>query len=137
MSGSDGVPRAVFGGDTARMNREAQERLTAACDDAIPREMVGGETTRIDHAALKGLLERSEGMALGTPKNGLPVLDDSVMMTDEPVVETGCVVAVGEAVVEALGVDEAVVKQSRVRDVLIGGFLSLLVMAAWYCTTQL
>ena len=137
------------------MNREAQERLTAACDDAIPGEMNCGETTRIDQTALTGLIEKSEGIAHGTPKSGLPVLPDGPvieMVADEPVVETGSVVAVGEAVVEVLGsgavvevlgsgeevVSEAVVvKRSRGRDVLIGGLLSLLVMAAWYCSTQL
>jgi hypothetical protein len=146
------------------MNREAQERLAAAaaCDGAIPGEMVCGETTRIDQTALTGLLEKSEGIAIGTPKGGLPVLDEPEieMIADE---SAGNVVAVGESVVEVgvgevvvevgvgeveVGVAEAVVSEavivaaagkrpSRARDVLIGGVLSLLVMAAWYCSTQL
>ncbi len=153
---SDGVPRAVFGGDTASMNREAQERLTAACDDAIPTEMVGGETMRIEQAALTGLIEKSEGVANGTPKRGMPQLVD-----DEPEIEIiargsskqmGAVEPVGESVIESLApvVDDGavqamvarepsmpVMRQSRGRDVLIGGLLALIVMAAWYCATQL
>ena len=123
------------------MNREAQERLTAACDDdAVPGEMICGETTRIDQTALTGLIEKTVGIAVGTPRSGLPVLPDGPvieMVADEPV-ETGSVVAVGEVEVEVLVVSEAVVvKRARGRDVLIGGLLSLLVMAAWYCATQL
>jgi hypothetical protein len=138
-AGSDGVVHAVFDGTTARMNQATQERFKAACDDAIPQEMTCGETLRIDQQALTGLLEKSEGIAVGTPKDGLPVIAEVVA---EREVETGAVVAVGESVVEGVGgddqvVSEAVTRPSRARDVLIGGFLSLLVMAAWYCATQL
>lgn len=128
-AGRDGVVRAVF---------DAGERFTAACDDAVPQEMICGETTRIDQSALTGLIQKSEGIAVGTPKSGLPVVVES-----EIVMDTGAVVAVGEPVVEWVGggepvvVSEAVQGPSRARDVLIGGFLSLLVMAAWYCATQL
>jgi hypothetical protein len=135
-AGSDGVVRAVFDQVTARMNVSVQERFMAACDDAIPQEMSCGETTRIDQNALTGLIHKSEGIAVGTPKSGLPVLpeDPEILM-----VETGSVVAVGEAVVvvEEPVVSEALKRPSRARDVLIGGVLSLLVMAAWYCATQL
>lgn len=159
VAGSDGIPRAVFGGDTARMNREAQERLAAACDDdAVPSEMVGGETMRIDQTSLTGLIEKSEGVAQGTPKRGMPQLVD-----DEPEIvieargssmQMGAVQPVGEAVVERLdepvvaesGVVQAIVareptlpvmRQSRTRDVMLGGLLALIVMAAWFCATQL
>ena len=129
VAGSDGVVGAVFdGGVTARMSISVQERFTAACDDAIPQEMTCGETTRIDQTALTGLIEKSEGMAVGTPKSGLPVLE---MAADEPPVEAAPVeIAVREPSMPVL-------RHSRARDVLIGGFLSLLVMAAWYCATQL
>ena len=103
----------------------AQDRFVAACDDAIPQEMICGETTRIDENALTGLIEKSEGIAVGTPKSGLPVLD-AAMVADTPV---------EVAPIEI--VPEPVMRHSRARDVLIGGFLSLLVMAAWYCATQL
>jgi hypothetical protein len=138
------------------MNREAQERLTAACDDAVPTEMIGGETMRIEQAALTGLIEKSEGVAHGTPKRGMPQLVD-----DEPEIvieargssrQMGAVEPVGEAIVESLAepVVEAapeaiivrepsmpVMRQSRTRDVMIGGLLALIVMAAWFCATQL
>ena len=142
------------------MNREAQERLTAACDDAIPTEMVGGETMRIEQAALTGLIEKSEGVANGTPKRGMPQLVNEPEI-DEPEIEIiargsskqmGAVEPVGESVIESLapviedGAVQAMVvrepsmpvmRQSRGRDVLIGGLLALIVMAAWYCATQL
>ena len=140
VAGSDGVVHEVFDVSTARMTRSTQERFKAACDDAIPQEMSCGETLRIDQQALTGLLEKSEGIAVGTPKNGLPVVEVEQAGVGA-VEETGAVVAVGESVVERVGGDDQVVSEavtpSRARDVLIGGFLSLLVMAAWYCATQL
>ena len=139
------------------MNREAQDRLAAACDDdAVPSEMVSSETMRIDQTALTGLIEKSEGVANGTPRRGLPQLVDEepeiVIEARGSSVQMGAVEPVGEAVVEQLDapVESAVVeatvahepsrpvmRQSRTRDVMIGGVLALIVMAAWFCATQL
>lgn len=124
-----------------KAERVAELREMAA-DDAIPCEMFGGETTRIDQNALTGLLEKSEGIAVGTPKRGLPQLDH---------VEIEVVLARGSSQeLEVPDVDDAmpievapapepmpVMRQSRARDFVIGGALSIVVMVAWYCATQL
>ena len=141
-SGSDGVPGEIFTGDTARMNRDKLMNLkvmAAAADDGIPREMLGGETMRIDQRSLDGLLEKSEGIAVGTPRLGLP------QFVEEPEIEVVAEsaadpeVAVEAAPIEVIAREPSmpVMRQSRLRDVLIGGGLSVLVMAAWYCATQL
>jgi len=111
------------------------QQMTAG--DAIPCEMVGGETTRIDQTALTGLLEKSEGIAIGTPKRGLPQLQDVEI---EPVRARGSsqqLDAVDAVPVEVSPACEPVMRQSRSRDFLIGGALSIVVMIAWYCATQL
>lgn len=122
----------MFTGDTARMNRDKLMNLKvmAAADDGVPEEMAGGETMRIEQHALAGLLEKSEGIAHGTPKLGLP------QIPDEPDIE---VVEATAAPVEEIVREPSmpVLRQSRLRDVLIGGGLSILVMLAWYCATQL
>ena len=120
-----------------KAERVAELRVMAA-DDAIPCEMVGGETTRIDQNALTGLLEKSEGIAVGTPKRGLPQLDDveiEVVLarsSSQPVVEDAAPIEVA-----AREPSMPVMRQSRVRDFLVGGALAIVVMAAWYCATQL
>jgi len=125
----------MFTSDTARINRDKLMGLKVmAAHDAIPSEMNGRETQRIDCRALTGLIEQSQGVALGTPIGGLPALpDDAEIEVVEP-----------RDPVEAAPVEEVtrepslpVLRPSRLRDVMIGGALSLLVMAAWFCATQL
>jgi hypothetical protein len=128
--------------------RVAQLREMAA-DDAIPCEMVGGETTRIDQTALTGLIEKSEGIAIGTPKRGMPQLEEpeiEVVLARGSSQQFEATEAIEAAeVIDAVPVEVAparepsrpVMRQSRVRDFMIGGALSIVVMAAWYCATQL
>jgi len=124
----------MFTSDTARINRDKLMGLKVmAAHDAIPSEMNGRETQRIDCRALTGLIEKSEGMALGTPIAGFPALEDAeieVVEARDPV---------EAAPVEHVTCEPSmpVVRSSRLRDVMIGGALSLLVMAAWFCATQL
>lgn len=179
------------------------ELQTLSADDAIPCEMMSGETTRIDQAALTGLIEKSEGIAIGTPNQGLPKLAtgsdrvpviatgsdrvpriaagsdripviaagadriplDAPNLGRTPVVATGSelipVIAMGRGSSREFEVEEAPVsvdvvvspvepleanaastaapteRVSRVRDMLIGGGLSIAAMIAWYCATQL
>jgi hypothetical protein len=142
VAGKDGVPREVFGGDTARMNRDAQNRLTAACE-AIPMEMVGGETTRIDATTLTSLIETSEGCAVGTPKNGLPVLPDDDVPDDVPIEVADVAVEAAPQIEEPIEepvqapVPAIIVGHSPMRNFLIGGVLAMITMLAWYCATQL
>ena len=88
--------------------------------DAIPREVLTGETTRLDASELYGLIERSEGaevaqrvVAAGTPSTGLPQVID--VESTAPVAQP----------------------HSRLRDILLGGAISLTAMIAWYCATHL
>lgn len=85
--------------------------------DGVPTEMMGdGETKRLDTSKLYTLIEQTEGtavaqrvLAIGTPHQGLPQLVD----------------------------DEPAPRDTRVRDVLLGGAFSLVAMLAWFCATQL
>ena len=157
VAGNDGVPREIFSGDTARMKAEKLADLQVLAkggdDDAIPSEMVGTETMRIEQSALTGLIEKSEGVAVGTPKRGLPQLEDpeievvlargssqeveAVVVASEPVVREALVDSAVVAVEVAREPSRPVMRQSRMRDFMIGGVLSILVMVAWYCATQL
>lgn len=85
--------------------------------DGVPTEMIGdGETQRLDTNRLYDLIEQTEGtataqrvLASGTPRQGLPQLVD----------------------------DEPAPRDTRVRDVMLGGAISLVAMIAWFCATQL
>lgn len=118
--------------------RVAQLREMAA-DDAIPCEMIDGETTRIDQSALTGLLEKSEGIAIGTPRRGMPQLEEPeiVVLARGSSQQFEAAEVIDEVVPVEVVAAEPVMRPSRVRDFLIGGALSIVVMAAWYCATQL
>lgn len=128
----------MFTSNTARMQAaRVAELQEMSADDAIPCEMIGGETTRIDQTALTGLLEKSEGIAVGTPKQGLPQLEPEIVVIargSSPEVE---VEIVEPAVEPAPAPVVEPPRASLLRDVLIGGALSIVAMAAWYCATQL
>jgi hypothetical protein len=133
----------MFTSNTARMQAarvaELQE-LTA--NDAIPGEMICGETTRIDSASLTGLIEKSAGIAVGTPKQGLPRLEPEILVAaargSSGELDIEEVAAVVDAVAEpVVAVEAPPARVSRLRDILIGGAISVAAMAAWYCATQL
>jgi hypothetical protein len=140
-SRNDGVPSEMFTSDTARMQAaRVAELQELSADDAIPTEMTCGETTRIDATALTGLIEISEGIAVGTPKRGLPRLEspdiEIILARGSTRIET--IRPSTEPIIEPpLAALETVPRPSRIRDVLIGGALSIAVMAAWFCATQL
>lgn len=134
----------MFTSNTARMQAaRVAELQELSADDAIPSEMIGGETTRIDQTALTNLIEKSEGIAVGTPKAGLPQLD-----TADPGFDDVTVVRMARGSSQELDVDAppepaaapvvaAPPKTSRLRDLLIGAAISIAAMAAWYAATQL
>jgi hypothetical protein len=136
----------MFTSNTARMQAaKVAELQEMTANDAIPGEMICGETTRIDQMSLTGLIEKSEGIAVGTPKQGLPRVEvdaDEIEVTvlrargNSPDVEAEVVVE--PAVVVAAPVVEAPpARTSRLRDILLGGAISIAAMVAWYCATQL
>ena len=140
--GSDAVPREMFTGDTARMSAAKLEELTA-----VPCEVMDGETTRIDQTALTGLIEKSEGLAIGTPKDGIPQLADprtstglnqttsshTPSATTDPETNTSSLIEIVEPPPSVM----PVMPRARRRDVMIGGVLALVVVLAWYCALQL
>jgi hypothetical protein len=135
-SRDDGVPSEIFTSNTARMQAaKVAELQEMTANDAIPGELICGETTRIDQVSLTGLIEKSEGIAVGTPKEGLPQVDADDF-------EVTVIRARGSSVeVEAAPVVEAIeappARASHLRDVVIGGVISIAAMVAWYCVSQL
>ena len=137
----DGVPQEVFGGDTARLDRKElhglKRKAAGQDDEAIPVEMgTSGDTMRIDSTALVGLIEQSEGIevakqyAMGTPGEGLPAFADN-----EPEIQ---IEEAAPDVVVAREPSHPIYRgRSRLRDFLIGGSISVIVMASWYLATQL
>lgn len=122
----------MFTSDTSRMNREVQRRL-ATNDDAVPEEFFEGVTRRIDRSELTELLEEAGALATGTPKHGLPAYAPQVATASE---EAAPVAPVQHE--PTLPVTRgSMMRGSRLRDVLIGGSISLVAMVAWYCATQL
>lgn len=101
---------------------------TVSGDDGIPREVFGGETARIDSSELYGLIEKTEGtataeraLASGTPRVGLPQLD-------EPVISI-------EAIEPPLPMPPEP-RRSRWFDMAIGAALSAIALSTWYLLTQ-
>jgi hypothetical protein len=136
----------MFTSDTARMQAaKIAELQEMAANDAIPGELTCGETTRIDQMSLTGLIEKSEGIAIGTPKQGLPRVEVDADEVEVTIVRArGSSVEVEVDVVEPAAVVEALVvvqtspaRASRLRDILLGGAISIAAMIAWYCATQL
>ena len=91
----------------------------------VPREVTGGETARLDRNELYDLIEQCEGreaaqrmFAAGTPGGGFPQLVDEPEPQREPVLDEPA-------------------RDTRARDVMLGGAISLAAMIAWYCATQL
>ena len=140
---SDAVPTEVFGGDTGRIDNRAlaglKRQAKGTVDDAVPCEEIAGETTRLDATAIHSLLEKSEGvkpMAAGTPGEGFPKLEEGepeiTVAGGEDQGDEEAVAATSDSMTE-----EPAPRASRFGAFMIGGVLSMLVLAAWYCATQL
>lgn len=119
----------MFTVDTSRMNHEVQRRLATA-DEAVPEELFVGVTRRIDRSELIGLLEEAGAFATGTPMEGMPVLPDQPDVIEAALDDAAPALVNHEPTLP-------VMRPSRLRDVLIGGSISLVAMVAWYCATQL
>jgi hypothetical protein len=117
-----------------------RESMVMEPGNGVPCEVLGGgETMRLDSAALVDLIEKSEGIeaaqkfASGTPGLGMPQVEEAA---PESGAEIEMNLARGSEI--DLELPPVAIKQpSRLFDLAIGGALSVLVMAAWYCATQL